>query len=187
MEMEVKVRLPEDMSLNDVLLKLSRLGYSLIDEREEHDIYIDLTSCPNVGRDVAVRLRLTYRKGRLVGGELTYKGPRLDRDVKLREEIAVGINDPLKLALIVSRLGFNTFKVVKSRWILADGEGLKVFLDDVKGLGRFIELELISPKSKRHFLDKVRGILKALELEGSKLITRSYLEMLLGVTEDAEV
>jgi predicted adenylyl cyclase CyaB len=59
------------------------------------------------------------------------------------------------------------------------GFALEVCLDEVEGLGKFVELEIQAPEER---LDTARAVLLqcAAELELSPSERRSYLELLLG-------
>ena len=121
--------------------------------------------------DEALRLR------KLEGAvELTYKGPRMrDGATKAREEVTCGIEDPLEMRRILERLGFVERFVIRKQRSSYLLDKLRVEVDDVEGLGEFVELELITeePKRAHGLLEMAR---KELGLEQPE--SRTYFEML---------
>ena len=57
---------------------------------------------------------------------------------------------------------------------------MRICVDTVKGLGKFIEVEIMNPPSKDYFTSSLNDILAKLSLKGKEIIVKSYLEMLLG-------
>jgi len=129
----------------------------------------------------ALRLR---REGSTV--HVTYKGPVVDRAVKARREIELPLGNEVRTFSqwqeLFWILGFEpVFTVEKTRetWLLPTPNGqITVVLDDVHGLGQFIELELLAEESTR---EAARDTL--LQLAAAWNLTqperRSYLEQLL--------
>ncbi len=164
-EVEVKARIIEP----EQSLKVQRMvsDWEALPEVVQEDIYFS-HPCRNFSRtDEALRLRKT--------GDIwcmTYKGPKLDGVSKTREEMEIRISPDARS--ILERLGFSEVgRVVKERRMFRKGDVL-LCLDDVVGLGEFIELESISHDKKA--LPALLGILSHLGLESE---TRSYLELLL--------
>jgi adenylate cyclase class 2 len=117
---------------------------------------------------------------------VTYKGPKRDPQTKTRAEIEVPLADGDRAAAdftsLLTHLGYRPVAVVrKQRRTLHLTEGslpVEVCLDDVAGLGRFAELEIIVPEDQ---LDAARTVLLKLaaELGLHHSERRGYLEMLL--------
>lgn len=117
---------------------------------------------------------------------VTYKGPKTDPLTKTRSEIEVPLGDGPevveKFAQILIKLGYRFVALVeKQRTIYywqRSGFDLEICLDEVQGLGKFVELEIIAPpehlESARSVLFEVAG-----QLQLTKSERRSYLEMLL--------
>jgi len=131
---------------NDKVVKtLERLGAKKIFSGTMEDIYF-VHPGRDFGRtDEALRLRKV--EGR---AELTYKGPRMPSTTgKSREEITLRTEDPLAAQRIVERLGFKEgFTVTKKRdsYLL---DKLRIELDDVEGLGEYVELEVLTESVER--------------------------------------
>jgi len=126
--------------------------------------------------DEALRIRVQDGKS-----FLTYKGPKMDKISKTRKEIELTIDNVNAMGEILTSLGFSPVAVVsKKRKNFRLGD-LYLSLDEVRGLGDFIEIE-ISVKDSRNYEEKVEAIFKLFEKLGIKRessIRKSYLEMLL--------
>jgi len=165
-EVEVKARIPDSEHLTKVLSFVSswQRGESVVQE----DVYLSHPCRDFSKTDEALRVRR-------VGGKwyLTYKGPKLDTASKTREEVEIRTSP--RIREILSKLGFSEVaRVVKRRTAYRQGDTL-LCLDEVDGLGNFVELESVS-----HSLSALPGLLDILSELGLKGETRSYLELLLG-------
>ena len=140
--------------------------------------------------DEAFRIRTTENLGQTANVCVTYKGPRVKEttasdDFKTRHEIEVPVKSERetesKLLELFSALGFRPAMVVKKERerLQAHFQGWDVefALDQVHGLGGFLEVEVIA---RREGISEGQQILalviERLGLSGS--ITDSYLEML---------
>ncbi len=160
--------------LREVEDKLRKLDARLLEEVQETDIYYNYAdpACGDmVSSDEALRLRV--RSGG--GAELTYKGPRARGPYKRRVELTVGISDPRTMMEILRRIGFAEAAVVrKKRRTYRLGRAI-VALDEVEGLGSFVEVEC-GPSNG----DAYRCVDEAAEALGLKglEVNKTYLEML---------
>ena len=168
LEVESKYRSPGNEKIEKALL---RLGAKKISTQSMEDVYFAHPSRDFGKTDEALRLRKHD-----AGSELTYKGPRMKTDnSKAREEVTLKTDNPLTAQRIVERLGFKGFLIVKktrSSYVL---DKLRVDVDNVDGLGEYVELEVLteSPERAASLLELAR---KELDLE--KLEPRTYLEMI---------
>jgi adenylate cyclase class 2 len=170
-EIEVKSRLDDRRALEKLL---RRLGARLHDEAVENDAYYNHPGRDFAKTDEALRIRSCRGKA-----TLTYKGPKLDRTSKSREEIIVGLDDGRNAPAMLDRLGFRKVAAVrKKRCVYLLGK-FEICVDQVDGLGDFFEIEARGPKKG---YEKLRD--EALELlvrlGGKEPERRSYLEMLLS-------
>lgn len=172
LEVEAKARLA---SPDDARRALRRMGAEPLGAEEQRDAYFAHPARDFARTDEALRLRQAA-----ASVELTYKGPKLDAATKTREELTVRLESPDEAARILERLGFRRVAEVRKRreaWAL---RGLEVALDEVDGLGAFVEVE----GRAEHAADvpAVRDAVLALlkELGGAESIRTSYLEMLLA-------
>jgi adenylate cyclase, class 2 len=169
LEIEIKTRSADNDKVERVLLER---GATLLGEHDQVDEYFNHPSRDFAETDEALRLRKDTK------GRITYKGPKIDRHTKTREEIEIEIDDLDNMRLILVRLGFRQVaKVSKKRKEYVLG-GVTVSLDSVEGLGNFVELEVQGEDAEegRSRIEKLRD---DLGLIGSE--RRSYLELqLLG-------
>ncbi len=132
--------------------------------------------------DEALRIR-TLRDVSFV----TYKGPKLDAETKTRRELELPLAaddaDGSQFAELLAALGFTpvaTVRKTRREFLLPQGNPeVHGSLDDVDGVGTFVELELMADDSS---LDAARRVVAALavELQLGPSERRSYLEMLLS-------
>ncbi len=177
MEYEVKVSVD---NLDDVERKLKSLGAVLLDEVFEEDYYIDLAPCIDLkSLDMALRVRIKRSKVlKRVVSELTFKGPKIVPNMKIRKEITVSVDDGYKLLEIFKELGFRYYIIKKKRKIYKYGP-YTVFLDDVQGLGSFIEVEVEGIDSIDKFREMIKRFVSLLKIS-ENFIVKSYLEMMLA-------
>lgn len=174
-EIEIKARADHDALKN----RLKQEGASLEKTVEQTDIYFNAPDRDFGKTDEALRLR---NEGDQIF--LTYKGKKLDPLSKTRKEVDVEVADFAKMEELISCLRYReTLRVHKIR-DLYNIDGALVCLDNVDGLGEFVELETLavdegSIPQRRDFLI---GTLRRLGVTG-ELIRESYLEMLLAKKE----
>lgn len=131
--------------------------------------------------DEALRIRQVGSQNRI-----TFKGPKIDATTKTRREIELPVRDGQAAAdaweQLLLALGFATVACVhKSRrrgtlvWQEAEVE---IALDEVTGVGHFIELELVADEQTLEAArQRILSLATHLGLSGAE--RRSYLEMLL--------
>jgi adenylate cyclase class 2 len=166
-EVEVKAR-----ALPDTLQKIKALGAVLVGTESHHDLYFNSPMHDFRKSDEALRIRV---KNGAAG--LTYKGPKLDGETKSRLELTTTIDDPKAAEQILLSLGFlPSGEVKKSRTKYALGD-IVFAMDDVEGLGSFLEVEMAGAKDWESQRRRVLDILSTLGIAES--IRKSYLELLL--------
>ncbi len=171
MEVEIKFELK-----GDTLEKIKGIA-KFICRRSEADTYFLSPVRDFKKTDEALRIR---RENGFV--RITYKGPKVDNETKTREEIEVSVDSYENAVELLKRLGFKPFKEIrKVREVYKIGD-ITICVDDVEGLGRFIEFE-----KKSDDVDKAKK--EIFELAGklgydiSKSIRKSYLEMIIELEE----
>ena len=168
-EVESKFWSPGNDKVEKALL---RLGAKKVSEGTMEDIYFSHPSRDFGKTDEAFRLR--KMDGRT---ELTYKGPRMRMEhTKAREEVTLSVSDPLAAQRIVERLGFQERHVVSKKRASYVLDKLRVEVDEVEGLGQFVELELITEEPQRA-QTLIAMAQEQLGLERGE--PRTYLEMLI--------
>lgn len=148
--------------------------------KEMHeDIYFQHPCRDFSKTDEALRIRIKRFNGHFESF-LTYKGPKVDNESKTRKEIEVVISDIDAYIDLLRSLGFkDVLTVVKIREKYYAEKGVTIALDEVEGLGKFIEIEKLvrDEKSIEKEVKKLKNILKSLGVQ--KFERKSYLELLL--------
>ncbi len=163
---------------NDVFEKV-RENFKFIRKEYHEDTYYQHPCRDFSKTDEALRIRVRRFNGHFEAF-LTYKGPKIDLRSKTREEIEVLIEDPDAHARILESLGFRevlTVEKVREKYYVE--RGITLTLDEVEGLGKFVEIEAITDDKSKvpELVERLREIL--LELGVTRFERRSYLELLL--------
>jgi adenylate cyclase class 2 len=151
--------------------RILALGATYSGEERHLDLYLNSPHRNMAERDEALRIRIKE-----TGAFLTYKGPKLDSHTKSRREITVKVDDPKALEDIFGFLGFTRDAVVKkhrTKYRLGD---ITFALDEVEGLGSFVEVEASGGDDWEIRRQEVLNLLKSLGVQNT--ITKSYLELL---------
>jgi adenylate cyclase class 2 len=169
LEVEAKAYLDEP---ERIISSIIELGGREIYFTVQRDTYYRHPSKDFAKTDEALRIR--EEEGRSF---ITYKGPKLDADTKSREELEVPLVDPKDLGGLLLRLGFEPVAVVEKlrRGYLVGT--LEVTVDEVKGLGHFLEVEAKECEDLEEGKSRVLGLIDTLGLK--RMERRSYLELLL--------
>lgn len=161
--------------------KLAALGAAVSGPQSEIDHYYAHPSRDFAETDEALRIRRGDRANRI-----TYKGPKLDATTKTRREIELvlppGEEHVAGWESMLEALGFTPVgevcKYRRKAHVPWQGRSVEASLDEVVGLGTFVELELVTDEED---LDAARAVIAALAkqlgLSGGE--RRSYLELLL--------
>lgn len=169
---EVEIKLP----LNDFEGFISQLdALTFIEEEVQIDTYYNHPCRNFVQTDEALRIRVENGIQKI-----TYKGPKLDSKSKSRKEIEFNVEND-KLSDFLSSLGFFIGgKVEKTRrkW---KSDDVLICLDDVKGLGTFVELETEVNKQELigNGVEKLYQFAQLYGLDPNQNIRESYLELIL--------
>ncbi len=184
-EVEIKIPLNENQWF-EVKKQLTKLGYALVREVKEEDIYFNSPHRNFAETDETLRVRRSLVKNNgdyvVERQELTYKGPKLGNSMKIREEISVGIEDADKTRVLLEALGFIEITCVVKERSYYQKDRVIVSLDDVMGLGHFMEIEMqvqesdLLEKYKNHVQKVASALLSTVIFTDER---RSYLELLL--------
>ena len=170
--------------------KLTAWGASRDAERTDADHYFNAPDRDFARTDEVFRLR---RVG--PANFLTYKGPKAKAGVKKRVELEVRLPRGQAVAdefiRLLRHLGYRPVAVVyKHRrlyQLMRDDCDVTVCLDEVTGLGRFAEVEVLVPPERERQAESIVTSTAA-DLGLTKVEKRSYLEMLLALQgEDTAV
>lgn len=178
---EVEVKLPI-ADLDTIKRKLLKMGFKETAVIEERDTYFDNRQGDIRANGEALRVRET--KDYLTGesrAQINFKGKKLDTCTMTREELETGVEDGEICRNILQVIGYAPAEpeVIKDRTMMQK-ESITACLDNVRGLGGFLELEILadSEEEKDVALKRIENILKSLEYQISDTVRMSYLSML---------
>ncbi len=185
MHFEVEEKFPIADS-NAIEVRLDRIGAKREEPLEQTDLYLKHPARDFALTDEALRIRVTS-DSRGQHSVITYKGPKIDPHTKTRREIELPLTDadqPVQSwRELFAALGFDSVAEVKKRrrpWVLQyKNQRVEVALDELAGLGNFVELEI---SADEHHVYAAKECLTALakDLGLAESERRSYLELSLG-------
>lgn len=172
-EVELKLEIDEYVDIED---RLREIGAKLYKVVNQEDYYYQHPCRDFKESDEALRLRIedsTIRLG--------YKGPRLSKSMKIREEFEVNLDNQEEIKEVLERLGFKLVAVIKKIRRIYKYERFIISLDKVDELGRFIEIEgkTLSRNSVKKVEEDIQSLIRFLGLDPGKSILKSYLELYL--------
>lgn len=177
---EVELKFPVS-SLKEIRQKIHLLGAVFDGVSVQTDEYFNDPKRNYAELDLAVRIRQSDEKF-----WLTFKGPNLDPEAKIRKEIEMPLKDSVaaeQMQGVLVGMGLvSVAKVIKRREEFigrADLSSVHFCLDEVTEVGGFIELESVVPTQKDVEPAKLRLFTLASQLGLFGSTRRSYLEMLL--------
>ncbi|MFC7250821.1 class IV adenylate cyclase [Halomicroarcula sp. GCM10025324] len=174
---EVEVKVPADLS--SVERALEDAGAERAGEVVQVDTYYDAPHRDFAETDEALRTREETRDGETTT-KLTYKGPLVDDESKTREEFETAVADGAATATIFERMGFSPAATVRKDRQFYTLDGYTVTLDDVEGVGEFVEVEVETDEAG---VERARAgafeILELLGLDPADQVRTSYLGLLL--------
>lgn len=186
---EVELKFPVE-SLAPVRGAVLQKGIELSHVSHQSDEYFDSPLRNFAEKDLALRIRTANSRY-----WLTFKGPNRDKSAgnaaKMRSEIELELPDEQaaeKIRMILLGAGFSSAAVVRKKretyeFHSATVPGrVEICLDEVSGLGSFIEFELLVDEhsgSITEFEAKQKLLEIAISFDLSNPITTSYLDMLL--------
>ncbi len=180
-EVEMKFAVP---NAGELLRRLSSLRPKADNSQIEIDIYYNHPSRDFSLTDEAFRIRRIGEEN-----QITYKGPLLELQTKTREEFEAGLlpgelNFHV-LSEILGRLGFIPVREVQKERVKYhfqwEERPFEMCLDNVAGLGQYVELETLVPDDSPSLQNLSReSLLRLAEWLGLSVSERrSYLRLLL--------
>lgn len=172
LEIEIKARIDNTENAKNIIRdRLKNMGAKALETENQKDSYFNHPSRDFGVTDEALRLRET--NGKFI---ITYKGPKLDSITKTREEFNVGILDYGSMRDSLLRLGFKeVMGVEKVREHYEFGD-FSIMLDNIKGLGDFVEVE---KKGEAYEPEELVDFLKSIGIERDRIERKSYMELLM--------
>lgn len=189
-EVEVKMRADHGA----VRARLAERDATLARRVRQVDTYYDAPHRDFAETDEALRLRRETvggsgdddREGRVADGDdtetmITYKGPLVEAESKTREEFETAVDDVGTAEGILGGLGFSPAATVEKDREFFELDGYTVTLDDVAGVGEFVEVEREAAESEiQPVREGAYAVCHDLGLDPDDQIRTSYLGLLLG-------
>jgi len=165
MALEIEAKLKVE-SLAPVAERLHVLGARLMANKAQEDLYFDNAQAQMLTTDKCLRVRteITEKATKI---SLTYKGPKQASDLKCREEIELPVSDFAQSKALLLGLGYEQIMTVLKRRSLWFHKECLICLDQVTGLGSFVEIEGSSS-------DVIHEVQKDLELAHVPHCQESY-------------
>ncbi|MHA1969310.1 MAG: class IV adenylate cyclase [Candidatus Hodarchaeales archaeon] len=184
MEIEMKIPLEKISSIDNIISHLSQMYGAPYAEITQCDIYFQSPVRNFWNTDEALRIRNIQSKNDPDLIEITYKGPKEGKSMKVREEITINVSDSVLAREVLEKLGFHGIATVEKKrinWRLKNA--VIISYDEVKGLGPFLEIEMLSSNTSEEITRKkeqINRIVKEIvpNWDGTDE-RRSYLELLI--------
>lgn len=178
---EVEVKIPV-CGLEDTIKRLEQCGFCLAGTCWEEDVYYNSAHYDLREQDKALRIRrITDLDTGKIQAEFNCKGPKLDQISVSRTELEMRLETPEILERILEELGFLPVPcaVKKTRFTYTRGR-ITAAVDQVEGLGDYLELEIIGQGEEQRSacLKEIEATMKELGYEQKDTIRNSYLSML---------
>lgn len=178
-EVEVKITVhgPEDTRR-----RLEECGFSYAGTYREEDVYYNSVHYDLREHDKALRIRrVTDLDTGKTHAEFNCKGPKLDQVSVSRTELEMRLETPEILERILEELTFLPVPcaVRKTRFLYTRGR-VSAALDQVEGLGDYLELEIIGTgeEQRESCLEEIEAVMKEVGYEQKDTIRTSYLSLL---------
>ncbi len=175
LEVEVKFR------VRDVKSLVNRLrGFAThIGSNVEEDHYFNHPCRDFRSTDEAVRVRV-YGSGKVT---VTYKGPRLGGEGKVRVEYNVDVDSADNVINMLKALGFREVAVIRKERDEYTYGNYTIYVDKVDGLGDFLEVETLT-NDQGIVGELVKGIVnftkRMLNIGEDAIEPKTYLELIMS-------
>lgn len=181
MEIELKVPLDKDVSDTSIVEHISeKVGISSI-TITQIDTYFQSSTRDFWLTDEALRLRESQYEN-ITRTEMTYKGPKKGRSMKIRDEITIEVSDCKKAKNILKKIGFQPFATIRKQRRNWNHQNITISLDNVENLGSYLEIEICTPEnfkeienSKEKIIQFAKEIIPNYDGRDER---RSYLELM---------
>jgi adenylate cyclase class 2 len=174
-EVEIKSKLND---FNVVKERLKELNIIKVGEEVQEDTYLERNDIKFAKNDKALRIRKIIKENNetIV---ITYKGPKINKISKTREEIESTVVDGENILKIFEKLGFYRGGFVKKIREIYKFKEYIISLDNVEGLNPYIEIEvdLEDDTNYQDSIDKIYAIFNELNIR-NEFERTSYLELL---------
>jgi len=173
-EIEIKVKISK---LNYMEKKLKTAGAKLIGKTVQKDTYFSPAHKSLIGKSLYLRIRENIDEGVC---RLEYHiGTEGCRKCSFTKEFEVKIDSAKTLRKIFDKLDFKQELIVNKIRATYKLKDLNIVLDKVKGLGNFMEIEMIN-KNRKEAEEKIFALLSRLKISTAKIcFGENYFDMTL--------
>jgi len=180
LEVEVKAYIKD---IEKFMEKLKNIKAKFLKEEKQIDVYFNSPTRNFAETDEALRVRqIIGIASRIPAGlqtftdedkfYLTYKGKKIDKETKTREEIETSCDE--KIFDVLEKLNFKKVASVEKRRKYYKYKNFEICVDNVKGLGNFVEIESHDLNNK----EEIFNLLEIFDIKREETIRKSYLELL---------
>ena len=178
---EIEIKLPI-ADRDSVHAKLIQLGFQEKARIRECDMYYnsDYHDVKKLGEALRIRKSTNLLTG-ITKAQINFKGKKIDKVSMSRQEYETVVEDAESMDQILKSLGFSPVAGVAKTRIYLQQEEMTACLDQVDGLGDFLELEVIAYEETlcEKYLENMEQLLTSLGLSMKDTVRTSYLGMLL--------
>ena len=182
---EIEIKLPVS-SLEEIKEKLILKGFQEGASIRESDMYYnsEYHDVKKLGEALRIRKSTDLLTGQMQA-QLNFKGKKIDQVSMSRQEYETVVENPECMEKILIVLGFSPVAGVQKTRCYMKRDEMTACLDQVDGLGSFLELEVIAAKEsmRETYLQMMEGVLAELGLSMKDTVRTSYLSMLCGENE----
>lgn len=182
---EIEIKLPVS-SLEEIKEKLILNGFQEGASIRESDMYYnsEYHDVKKLGEAIRIRKSTDLLTGQMQA-QLNFKGKKIDQVSMSRQEYETVVENPECMEKILIALGFSPVAGVQKTRCYMKQDEMTACLDQVDGLGSFLELEVIAAEEsmRETYLQRMEGLLAELGLSMGETVRTSYLSMLCGENE----
>jgi adenylate cyclase, class 2 len=170
-EIEMKARLDEPTQIRK---KILALGAKRIKKTRQRDTWFgSICLIKKVGYPFMVRVR---REGR--GTYITYKSVATKQD-GVYQELEYPVPDNAQAESMFKAMGLDEIVVIEKQREQFKLQGFTVCLDNIKGLGKFIEAELTGAEDPDILQEKIKTFFIKLGVKKAAIQKKGYINLLL--------
>lgn len=178
-EVELKLKIRDKA---EITASLKQLGFIEEELVVETDTYYTAAHHDFAALDEALRIRTVENlHTKEQSAVITYKGAKLDQTSMTRKELETEIGDAETGREILVHIGFVPVPPVEKQRQYWKNGTITACVDNVKGLGDYLELEILADKEaqREESLEKLERILNQLGYCMQDTTRTSYLSMLM--------
>lgn len=166
-EIEVKVRLENPRSTVDQLAALGCRLSEAVTQKDRVFLKAGLDYVQARGKEIFLRIREQAEKSMF-----TLKQAKTNELDCLEKELT--IDNPDEMAKILELLGYNQIMIIQKTRRKGQCAGFNLCLDEVDGLGAFLEVEVISDEPANEVQNGVLRWLKSFGINESDIVMQGY-------------